>query len=383
MSSRRAVEAVGPEVRTGRRVDQLAGDAHPVAGLPDRAFEHVAHAQLAGHLPHIDRLALVGEARIAGDHGEPGKAGDRDGDLLDHAVGEILLLGVSAHVLERQYRERGLIGREPRIRRLVRARSLVRSFGDLADETDALAVEGADETLRCAVVAQGPARRVDPGGQRGFRDDPPVPDGFEQIVLDDDTSAVADEKYQEIEDFRLNLDPLRAAPQLTTLDIEAVVAERQKHATPPADLQLAARQIVSPPYGERKAAVRLRVPKRGILIPTDGEIIASNWLGEDIVNSFAMIFGHCVWIPPSPKAALVALNLFFGIGTPTQPDIIAAEAIIAAQYVAGGKTQVEAQNKIAWLNACFEIYEVLPEKRNHPEEAKLAPLRNVEAPINK
>ena len=78
------------------------------------------------------------------------------------------------------------------------------------------------------------------------------------------------------------------------------------------------------------------------------------------MNSFAMIFGHCVWIPPSPKAALVALNLFFGIGTATQPDITAAEAIIAAQYVAGGKTQVEAQNKVAWLNACFESYEVPP-----------------------
>jgi hypothetical protein len=39
------------------------------------------------------------------------------------------------------------------------------------------------------------------------------------------------------------------------------------------------------------------------------------------MNSFAMIFGHCVWIPLSPKSALVALNLFFGIGTTTQPDI--------------------------------------------------------------
>ena len=101
------------------------------------------------------------------------------------------------------------------------------------------------------------------------------------------------------------------------------------------------------------------------------------------MNSFAMIFGHCVWIPPSPKAALVALNLFFGIGTTTQPDIIAAEAIIAAQYVAGGKTQVEAQNKIAWLNACFESYEVPPENRNHPEDAKLAPLVSGQSSIAK
>src|SRR5690242_17645304 len=31
-----SVEAVRPEVRAGPGVDQLTGDAHPVAGLPDR-----------------------------------------------------------------------------------------------------------------------------------------------------------------------------------------------------------------------------------------------------------------------------------------------------------------------------------------------------------
>ena len=111
-----AVEAVGPHMRAGRGVDQLAGDADPGAGLPDRAFEHVAHAQLARHLPHIDSLALVGEARIAGDHGQPGKAGDCGRDLLDDAVGEIFLLGVARHVLERQYRERRLVGQRQRRR---------------------------------------------------------------------------------------------------------------------------------------------------------------------------------------------------------------------------------------------------------------------------
>ena len=101
------------------------------------------------------------------------------------------------------------------------------------------------------------------------------------------------------------------------------------------------------------------------------------------MNSFAMIFGRCVWIPPSPKAALVAFNLFFGIGTTTQPDITAAEAIIAAQYVAGGKTQVEARKEVVWLNACFGTYEVPPENRNHPEDAKLTPLRSAQSPIAK
>ena len=101
------------------------------------------------------------------------------------------------------------------------------------------------------------------------------------------------------------------------------------------------------------------------------------------MNSFAMIFGHCVWIPPSPKAALVALNLFFGIGTTTQPDISAAEAIIAAQYVARGETQVEAQKEVASLNACFRTYEVPPENRNHPASTDPARFQQAQTPIEK
>jgi hypothetical protein len=83
------------------------------------------------------------------------------------------------------------------------------------------------------------------------------------------------------------------------------------------------------------------------------------------MNSFAMIFGHCVWIPPSPKAALIALGLFYGIGINTQPDVAGAEAMIASQYVAGGKTQLAAEKEVAALNACFASYEVPPEKQNH------------------
>ena len=93
------------------------------------------------------------------------------------------------------------------------------------------------------------------------------------------------------------------------------------------------------------------------------------------MNSFAMIFGHCVWIPPSPKAALIALSLFFGIGINTEPDIAAGEAILASQYVSAGKTQIEAQKEVALLNTCFGTYEVPPENRNHPKDADLTHLR--------
>ena len=101
------------------------------------------------------------------------------------------------------------------------------------------------------------------------------------------------------------------------------------------------------------------------------------------MNSFAMIFGHCVWIPPSPKAALVALSLFFGIGVNGEPDIAAGEAILASQYVAAGKSQIEAQSEVASLNTCFGTYEVPPENRNHPKDADVARLRNAQNPIDK
>jgi hypothetical protein len=101
------------------------------------------------------------------------------------------------------------------------------------------------------------------------------------------------------------------------------------------------------------------------------------------MNSFAMIFGHCVWIPPSPKAALVALNLFFGIGINGGPDIAAGETILAGQYVSAGKTQIEAQKEVAALNACFGTYEVPPENRNHPKDADVTQLRHAQSPNTK
>jgi hypothetical protein len=80
-----------------------------------------------------------------------------------------------------------------------------------------------------------------------------------------------------------------------------------------------------------------------------------------------MIFGHCVWIPPSAKAALAALSLFFGISGHGELDIADGEATVTAEYVSAGKTQIEAQKEVASLNACFATYEVPPENRNHPE----------------
>ena len=101
------------------------------------------------------------------------------------------------------------------------------------------------------------------------------------------------------------------------------------------------------------------------------------------VHSFAMIFGHCVWIPPSPKAALVALGLFFGIGINGEGDTAAGEAILASQYIAAGKIPIQAQKEVAALNTCFGTYEVPPENRNHSDDADSMLPRNAQSPIGK
>lgn len=72
------------------------------------------------------------------------------------------------------------------------------------------------------------------------------------------------------------------------------------------------------------------------------------------MNSFALIFGKCVWVPPSPKAATMALAYFFG----TVPGVTADayEAVIRQQLVAAGATEEAALAEMKWLDACFANY---------------------------
>ena len=66
--SRVLLEPLGPKMRTRFGVDELRVDPHPVLVALDRAFEHVANAKLLADLFGVDRFALVGESRVAGDH---------------------------------------------------------------------------------------------------------------------------------------------------------------------------------------------------------------------------------------------------------------------------------------------------------------------------
>lgn len=103
------VESIGPEMRRGGRINKLGSDANPIIGSTDAAFEHVAHAQFATDLLHINRTAFVSEARIASDYEQLPKARQGRDDLLNHPVSKILLLPVTAHIVEGQHGDRWFV----------------------------------------------------------------------------------------------------------------------------------------------------------------------------------------------------------------------------------------------------------------------------------
>jgi hypothetical protein len=119
MSGEVAVEAFRPQVPAALGVDELGGDAHAVAGFADAAFEHEAYAEVAPDLLYFDQAALVGEGGVAGDD-EQGRDLREVGDqILGHAVAEIFLLGVPAHIGEREHGDRRFLrhGGRRRLRR--------------------------------------------------------------------------------------------------------------------------------------------------------------------------------------------------------------------------------------------------------------------------
>src|SRR5262249_39101523 len=78
---------------------------------PDATLQDVSRAQLPPDLPDIDRLALVLEGGIASDDREVGEPRQLGCNILGHAIAEVVLLGVTVKIRERQHRDGGPIKR--------------------------------------------------------------------------------------------------------------------------------------------------------------------------------------------------------------------------------------------------------------------------------
>ena len=83
----------------------------------------------AGHHADVDRLALVGEARIARDHHEAADLGEVGDHVFGDPVSKVFLLGIAAHVLKRQHRDRRPVRRRELHRSFFRRRELGRRRG--------------------------------------------------------------------------------------------------------------------------------------------------------------------------------------------------------------------------------------------------------------
>ena len=92
----------------------------------------------------------------------------------------------------------------------------------VADETETLARDGADQCLVLAAVADGLARGVNAAGEGRFRDDAAMPDRRNQIVLADHAVAVLDQKDQEIEHLRLERNQFPGVLELTRVRVELI-----------------------------------------------------------------------------------------------------------------------------------------------------------------
>lgn len=101
-----AVVALGPELLAEVRIHEPCRHAHPGAVAPDAAFEDVASPERTPDPAHVHVAVAVGEGRAAGDHREATPVGERRDHLLGEAVGEVLLVGALAQVLEGQHGHR-------------------------------------------------------------------------------------------------------------------------------------------------------------------------------------------------------------------------------------------------------------------------------------
>jgi hypothetical protein len=87
----------------GDRIDELGADAYPIPCLANAAFQDVVNSQFARDLLDIARLSLERKRRVTGDHKEVAIARQLRCDVLGDGVGEVVLVGIAAYVIERQH----------------------------------------------------------------------------------------------------------------------------------------------------------------------------------------------------------------------------------------------------------------------------------------
>ncbi len=97
-----AVVALSPDVVTRGCLEQLRRDTHSVTRSAHTALQHVSDSEILSQPAHIDRLTFEYESRISSNDGQPAILRERGNDVFRDPVGKVLVVGRTAHVVERQ-----------------------------------------------------------------------------------------------------------------------------------------------------------------------------------------------------------------------------------------------------------------------------------------
>jgi len=150
------VEPICPQVRSAFGIAQLYIYPKQITGPPDTTFDDIADAELTTDLLHVDRLALESKSRVAGDYKAPGNPQEVGGQVVGYPIREMLQLQIIREIGKGQHddREPGHDGPSSGLVNIV-------LFARLADETDTLPDDRADQPLMLTSVADDSAGGVD------------------------------------------------------------------------------------------------------------------------------------------------------------------------------------------------------------------------------
>src|SRR6185369_15253310 len=100
---------LGPEVMTRCGLNRLDSNPQLLAGLSDTAFYDEIRSEPLSHITDIARDPFELERRRPCDHVELRYVRQRVDDLLAHAITEIVLFRLWAHIHEWQHRDGSLV----------------------------------------------------------------------------------------------------------------------------------------------------------------------------------------------------------------------------------------------------------------------------------